>query len=391
MIKIQNKKDCCGCSACVQKCPKTCIRMKPDEEGFLYPSIDQTVCVDCGLCENVCPVINKREEIVPVITLAVKNINEEIRLKSSSGGVFSALAIKVLKDGGLVFGAKFNEKWEVVHDCIEEIDDLHLFQGSKYVQSAIGETFSQAKSFLRKGKIVLFSGTPCQIAGLKNFLGEEYLNLLTVEVVCHGTPSPMIWSDYLHYLIVNQKIKGARSLSDISSISFRSKVTGWKNSSFEIRTAMGNSFRETFNTNIFMKGFLNNLYLRPSCYCCPARKGRSGADISLADFWGVSNLHKGIDDDKGIGLVFANSSSGIDYLESIAPTLSSIESVYDVAVKYNPCIVTNVEEPLSREDFFNDYKEKKIYAIKSVCKDMEPSILKRCINVIKAILRTVVL
>lgn len=391
MIKIQNKKDCCGCSACVQKCPKTCIRMKPDEEGFLYPSIDQTVCVDCGLCENVCPVINKREERVPVITLAVKNINEEIRLKSSSGGVFSALAIKVLKDGGLVFGAKFNEKWEVVHDCIEEIDDLHLFQGSKYVQSAIGETFSQAKSFLRKGKIVLFSGTPCQIAGLKNFLGEEYLNLLTVEVVCHGTPSPMIWRDYLHYLIVNQKIKGARSLSDISSISFRSKVTGWKNFSFEIRTAMGNSFRETFNANIFMKGFLNNLYLRPSCYCCPARKGRSGADISLADFWGVSNLHKRIDDDKGIGLVFANSSSGIDYLESIAPTLSSIESVYDVAVKYNPCIVTNVEEPLSREDFFNDYKEKKIYAIKSVCKDLEPSILKRCINVIKAILRTIVL
>ena len=303
MIHILDKKDCCGCSACVQRCPKNCIRMYPDEEGFLYPSIDETLCVDCGLCEKVCPVLNKGDERIPVRAVAIKNDDENIRLNSSSGGAFTALAIKILNEGGVVFGARFNDEWEVVHDYIENADNLHLFRGSKYVQSYIGVTYLQAESFLKNGRKVLFSGTSCQIAGLKRFLGREYENLLTVDVICHGVPSPIVWKDYLDDLISRKKIKGVSSLEDISTVSFRSKVTGWHIFSMEITGRSGGKLSEPLSKNVFMQGFLNNMYLRPSCYDCPARKGKSGSDISLGDYWGVENHHPCFADDAGVGLV----------------------------------------------------------------------------------------
>ncbi|MBQ2112136.1 MAG: Coenzyme F420 hydrogenase/dehydrogenase, beta subunit C-terminal domain, partial [Bacteroidales bacterium] len=303
MIRIQDKKDCCGCTACVQICPKTCIRMVPDEEGFLYPSVEETVCIGCGLCEKVCPVMNRGEERIPVRTLAVKNKNEEIRFKSSSGGAFSALATRILDAGGVVFGAKFDEEWTVVHDYIESVDALYLFQGSKYVQSNIGNTFSLAETFLESGRKVLFSGTPCQIAGLKRFLRKDYDNLVTADVICHGVPSPMVWRDYLKDLITGNKLKGVSSLNDITGVSFRSKMTGWRK--FSIVVTGNDKFRmaETIDKNIFMQGFLNNLYLRPSCYDCPSRKGRSGSDLSLGDFWGVDERYPDFVDDMGVGVI----------------------------------------------------------------------------------------
>ena len=235
MINIKVKQDCCGCSACMQICPKQSITMVTDNEGFLYPEVNNTTCIDCGLCEKVCPVLNQNDGSQPIEVYAAKNNNEQIRLKSSSGGIFTLLAEKIIAEGGVVFGAKFNTDWSVVHSYTETIDGLEDFRGSKYVQSSIGDNFLKAKQFLTDGRKVLFSGTPCQIAGLKHFLRKEYDNLLTIEVVCHGAPSPRVWKDYLEYRKerVYKKGKNTVSLSQnempqIVGIAFRDKTNGWQ-------------------------------------------------------------------------------------------------------------------------------------------------------------------
>lgn len=197
MINILNKQDCCGCSACVQRCPKQCISLHEDEEGFLYPKVNLDTCIDCGLCEKVCPVLHQAEERVPLEVFAAKNPNEQIRMESSSGGVFTQLAEQTIEAGGVVFGVKWNEHFEAVHAYTETKEGLSAFRGSKYVQSRVGATFKQAEQFLKQGRQVLFSGTPCQIAALKLFLRKDYENLLAVDFICHGTPSPGVFRWYL--------------------------------------------------------------------------------------------------------------------------------------------------------------------------------------------------
>ena len=201
MIKISHKKDCCGCGACVQRCPKHCIAMQEDKEGFLYPVINKTKCTNCGLCEKVCPVINQGHCNNPIKTYAAINPKNDVRIASSSGGVFTVLAEDIINSNGVVFGAAFNNEWNVEHTCVENIKDLEKLRGSKYVQSNIGNSYQEAESFLKEGREVLFSGTPCQIAALKLFLRKEYKNLTTVDFVCHGVPSPAVWRKYLHETI----------------------------------------------------------------------------------------------------------------------------------------------------------------------------------------------
>ena len=200
MIEIKEKSSCCGCEACVQCCPKQCLTMHEDCEGFLYPQVDESSCIDCGLCEKVCPVIHQNASQEPLSSYIAINPNEEIRLKSSSGGIFTLLAEKIIAEGGVVFGARFDENWDVVHAWTDTIEGLAPLCGSKYVQSRIGNTYNEAKDFLKQGRKVLFSGTPCQIAGLKKFLRKEYANLLTVDFICHGVPSPGVWRRYLSEL-----------------------------------------------------------------------------------------------------------------------------------------------------------------------------------------------
>lgn len=273
MLDIKIKSDCCGCSACIQICPKQCISMNEDNEGFLYPEIEKDICINCGLCEKVCPELYPGIMRKPLKVFAIKNKDEEIRKKSSSGGIFTVLAETVIREGGVVFGAKFNENWEVVHDYTVTKDGLAAFRGSKYVQSRMGDCFSKAKSFLDQGKKVLFSGTPCQIAGLKRFLRKEYNNLLTVDFICHGVPSPKVWRMYLDETVVRQCEKKAF----IEEVSFRDKRLGWKKYSVSLlfSTTIGNGAKnsvlvsEPFTENLFMRGFLYDVYLRPSCYQCP--------------------------------------------------------------------------------------------------------------------------
>ena len=220
MINITNKDECCGCSACVQICPKQCISFNEDLQGFRYPSIDADICINCGLCSKVCPFFNHGRQNVHMGVFAAVNSDDEIRIRSSSGGLFSLLAQQIIIEGGIVFGARFDENWEVKHDWAETIEQIAMFRGSKYVQSRIEGCYKTVQSFLNEGRTVLFSGTPCQILGLKNFLIKEYDNLITVGIVCHGVPSPLIWRDYL------KTIKGQNRIKTIST---RYKDTSWRN------------------------------------------------------------------------------------------------------------------------------------------------------------------
>ena len=321
MIDIKEKHNCCGCSACVQICPKQCISMSADNEGFLYPQVNSLICIDCGLCEKVCPVINQNEPREPLAIYAAKNINEEIRLKSSSGGIFTLLAEHVIAEGGVVFGARFNEDWEVIHDYTETIEGLEPFRGSKYVQSVIGDNFIKAKRFLTDGRKVLFSGTPCQIAGLKKYLRKEYTNLLTVDIICHGVPSSLVWRKYKNEII--KLANSCENLSDsimLNNVNFRDKKNGWKD--YQCTYSVVNTF-DNKKTNFtyehfqdpYMRLFISNYSLRPSCYDCPSKAGKSGSNITLGDCWGIKRLIKSFDDDRGVGVcVIHNNSELLDII-----------------------------------------------------------------------------
>lgn len=358
MIEIVEKSDCVGCEACVQRCPKQCIVMKEDAEGFLYPQIDIEKCIDCGLCERVCPVINQGEPRKPLVAYAAKNQDESVRLSSSSGGVFTALAEQVIAQGGVVFGARFDESWNVVHDYVETIEGLSAFRGAKYVQSRIGQSFLRAETFLKQGRMVLFSGLPCQITGLKKFLRKDYDNLITVELFCHGVPSPMVWKRFLEEEVAIPHIR-------LKSISFRDKVSGWKNYSFFYSQEDANGVqlhRMPFAKNLFMRGFLADLYLRPSCYHCPAKQFKSGSDLTIGDYWGVKLAHPELDDDKGVSAVLVNTDRGVKILQTVQH-ISLYASTFENVVKCNPALMKSAQEPAKRPLFFellNQYKVSEI-------------------------------
>ena len=286
MIDIKRKGDCCGCEACVQICPKKCIDVSRDNQGFLYPQVDKESCVNCSLCEKVCPVINKAtpSQNTPSTLYAVKSSDDTIREQSSSGGFFSLLADYVLTKGGIVYGAAFDAAFNVCHSRVDNIADLYKLRGSKYVQSRIGQTFSECKIDLNAGKLVLFTGTPCQISALSYFLHKEYDNLIKVEVVCHGVPSPMIYQQYLKETV----IKDVQDRT-ITKVNFRTKLGSWKKYFFTVEYedhGERDMYKECVTDSLYMKGFLSDLYVRPSCFECPAKNFTSRADFTIADFWG---------------------------------------------------------------------------------------------------------
>lgn len=348
MINIRHKHDCCGCSACSQRCPKHCILMQMDCEGFLYPQVDISKCVDCHLCEKVCPVINQYEARTPLNVYAAKNSDDEVRHQSSSGGIFTLLAEQTIKDGSVVFGACWDKEWNVKHDCVDNISDLYRFRSSKYLQSVIGDNYLKAEHFLKTGRKVMFTGTPCQIAGIKHFLRKEYDNLLAVEVICHSVPSPGVWQQYLTTRLHTLKWEK----SDIRYISFRDKKTGWKTYSFVIENENGNILTELSSKNAFMRGFLADLYTRPSCHACPAKQLRSGSDLTLGDFWGIESLMPEIDDDKGVSAIIVNSDKGKQVLHNINVELHEVQ--YNELTTRNPALVKSFPITPKRTDFFKE-------------------------------------
>lgn len=372
MIDIKEKVKCCGCNACVQICPKHCIVMQEDEEGFLYPKVNTDECINCNLCEKVCPIINQNEPCQPLKVFAAKNSNKVKRTQSSSGGLFIALAEQIIKQDGVVFGACFDSNWEIEHQFTETLDGLFPLMRSKYVQSRIGNTFKEAEQFLKQEKMVLYVGTSCQIAGLKRFLRKNYENLITVDFICHGVPSPKVWRKYLREEFEEQSMlclsaekntilsSSLNSISSIKDINFRAKSYNgydWEKSGFvifgkSVNKNQHNSVLSSYkhNENPFMKGFLANIYLRPSCYHCPAKSGRSGADITLADFWGIQKIDPSFYDKAGVGCAIINSTKGQTLFNTIDAEI--IDSNLEAVTNNNYLYYRSVSMPKCRDFFF---------------------------------------
>ena len=350
MIRVDliEKTKCTGCAACASVCPANSITMKEDKEGFLQPSIDKKKCIGCHKCEKICPILNKETEREGE-TKAYAAINKDaaIRAKSSSGGIFHSLAKWMIEQqGGVVFGARFDDQWEVMHDYTETLEGIAPFMGSKYVQSRIGDSFRQAKRFLEDGRWVLFSGTPCQLGGLRAFLGKEYERLMQVDLICHGVPSPKVWRSYLKDCVDGK----------IVSISFRDKKDGWKGlQNVSINTTTLN-ISEKQMANSFYRGFLRNVYLRKSCYDCQFRAYHRNSDITLADYWGVDKLCPEMFDNKGTSIVFAHTEKGRKCLEGLGDSVTFLPQTRENAVKYNPIMDRENPKDVKRKRFFRVFR-----------------------------------
>ena len=337
---------CCGCTACMSVCPKQCISMEVDSEGFLYPVVDQSLCIDCEACVRTCPFHHPAESHKPEEVFAAINTNEGIRMESSSGGVFTIMAEKVINDGGVVFGAKYTADWQVEIVPAETIDELAAFRGSKYLQARMGNSLQQCKQFLRDGRKVLFSGTPCQIAGLKHYLRKDFDNLIAVDFVCHGVPSPKVWGRYLSE-VTNA---GRKAIRDIK---FRDKPQGWKRFNFTLdyeESEKSYSISSYNGDNHYMRAFLSDMILRPSCYNCQAKSGRSQSDITIGDFWGIETVLPSMDDDKGTSLVLVHTEKG---KQIFADAQVKTEVVaYEDAFAHNPAIEHSARAHDHRQGFF---------------------------------------
>lgn len=348
MISITAKEYCTGCHACAASCPKNCIAMTADEEGFLYPHVNQTECIDCGKCEKVCPLLNHKTQNTDALQIgyAAYNTNEEIRLNSSSGGIFTLLAEYIIHSGGIVFGAAMSEDCKSVrHIAVETIKDLEKIRGSKYVQSTIGDTYKIAKQALDAGRLVLFTGTPCQISGLLSFLGKEYDNLFTQDLICHGVPSPSVWSRYAE---VREKESG----SLVRRVFFRHKKYGWKRFSVLFEFSNNTKYMKDLRTDTFMQGFLANIYLRPSCYKCVFKTVERQADITLADFWGIQKEFPELNDDKGISFVWIHSENGLNLFKQISGQIISQQVDVNYALSHNTAAIKCPSTPKNRNQFF---------------------------------------
>ncbi len=382
MIILEDKKKCSGCHACASICPQNCIQMTADSEGFLYPKVDKEKCNNCHLCEKICPVINtgKVREQIDTKAYAAKNTDEYIRKDSSSGGIFTLLAERILKQNGIVFGAAFNQDFELEHIGVEAVEDLQKLRGSKYVQSKIGNAYLDAKIALEKGRKVLFTGTPCQIGGLKAFLRKDYQNLYTQDLICHGAPSPLAWKRYRDEL---EEIRNAK----IEFVSFRNKEKSWKKYSVVFSFANGTQLVEPFVENAYMKAFLKNLSLRPSCYTCAFKRVERVADITLADFWGIENVLPEMDDDKGTSLVLTHSEKGKLLLDEVYTKLQLRETSVQLALHENSsAILSSVCHP-KRDKFFLRINQKSFEKLVRNCTKEKFSI--RLKNKIKGGLRRI--
>ena len=356
MPKLANNKQCCGCGTCENICPRSCIEMRQDEKGFLYPKIDGNKCISCGMCEKSCPVLNyktKSPTVIKAVYAAYTN-DEKIRLESSSGGIFSEIAEYVLQSGGVVFGCAMSEDCKKAwHIMIEKPKDLKYLRGSKYLQSEIRHTYRETKEALKQQRLVLYSGTPCQIAGLKAYLGNNtYNNLLTVDVICHGVSPQLVWENYLCTL--ENKFS-----ANADTISFRNKLYGWKNFNLSCSFKNGLEYHGKVGYDLFLRGFVSDYYLRESCYNCKFKGKNIQSDITLGDFWGIDNVLPEINDDKGVSVVLVHSKKGQSAINSISNKIKLFEVSEQNALASNPAYYKSVMPNGVRHAFFRDLNKKK--------------------------------
>ena len=351
MIHIEDKKECCGCWACYNACPKHCIGMKEDEEGFRYPVVDASLCIDCGLCEKVCPVIHADKADTPHAQqgFLAQHKNEDIRKESTSGGAFTAIASWIIRQGGIVYGAGYRKGTFIVeHQGVETEKDLSVFRNSKYVQSNVMNTFKEALGHLKAGRWVCFSGTPCQIEGFRSFLrGREYEKLVCVDLVCRGIPSPRILTRYIE---AQQALIGG----EFTNVLFRDKHYGYHYSSFSIyNKEKGKDYHKGVDSNAYLRAFFNNLSDRPSCYDCRFKKRYRKSDLTLWDCFPIEKFTKQMDG-KGTTRVLVQSDKGEMIMNAIRDELRTVRVEPDKLVKDVREMFHSVPMNPQREQFFTD-------------------------------------
>ena len=353
---VCDKVKCSGCGACMNICPKNAIKFEKNSEGFSYPVIDNDKCINCGACKRVCPVLNGKTFSDKIVECyAAKSNDANIKKKSSSGGIFSHLALNIIHDDGVVYGACMNN-FSVKHIKVSSEKELNKILGSKYVQSNVGFVYKEVLDDLSNGKKVLFSGTPCQISGLRSFLKKEYHNLYCVSVMCHGVMNDFVLNKRIQYF---DELYSTR----VTNINFRSKKNGWEHASIEISSDRINKVYR-FNDDPLMLLYLNNYVLRESCYNCSA-KGLSGngADIILGDYWGIGNVHKEFFDSSGVSCVIVKTEKGKKIFDNICDDLLTIETKYEDIIKFNGAFYNSVLRPMERNIVFDELKGSNIKII----------------------------
>jgi coenzyme F420-reducing hydrogenase beta subunit len=400
MIEITDKSKCCGCGACYNVCTSNAIAMQEDSEGFLYPAINSKFCTKCGLCIKICPMMNFKNHFqnTDLKVYGAKNKNIEEQKKSSSGGLFSLFANYILEKNGIVFGSAFNDKWHVIHKFIDKKENLDDLRRSKYVQSDIGIVYKQTKKFLEQDKWVLFSGAPCQIAGLKNYLQKDYERLYTMDFICHSVPSPKVWQMFL---------KQNFDISKIEKINFREKEFRWdkfflkiyfkKNIVYPRNSTLMRKLglilpKKVFNILFsrllyvsFFKAFMFSLISRPSCHNCSFKGKKKQSDITVSDLWGIFELAPELYDKNGVSMVILNSLKGKFLFETVKNNLDFAEINPEKISKFNPCFITSTKPHPKRQDFFDSYQTEPLNDL--INRLLHKPFLKRCFNFLKNRLR----
>lgn len=353
-IQDRDEKKCCGCRACEQICPKRAISMHKNAEGFLYPVLDEVSCIKCGLCENVCPMMNRPEGERIRAVYAVQHKKEDILKASSSGGVFRLLADEVIQDGGYVVGCVWNDEYQPVLRIAHSLEELSPMQGSKYVSSDTNTVFSQVKQLLEANESVLFTGTPCQCAGLIRFLRKPYDKLLTADFLCHGIPSQIVFASYLDH------IRARRRIPKITSFQFRDKSKrGWGHVSSYTWEKGGKTHKKYMvgMTDPYDYGFLNGYFNRYSCYECPFRGDMHFTDFTFCDYWGVERYHQ-MDSEKGVSAISLNSEKAIQYSQRLRKNAVWIETAAEQVAVDNPALLHDHAEnvPTLRAKIYGEIK-----------------------------------
>ncbi|KUJ94828.1 MAG: F420 hydrogenase beta subunit [Desulfonauticus sp. 38_4375] len=346
---------CSGCFACYNVCPAGAIEIVLSREGFYVPKIDKSLCTNCGLCLKVCPVVNapsSEDRFSEPKVYISWSLDEKTRLNSSSGGLYPELAKLILENGGIVFAVGWNKEWLPQHKEVSDYSQLSETLGSKYVQSYVGDTYRRIAELTEYGKKVLFVGTPCQVAGLRNFIKQRRViedSVFLVDLVCFGTPSPSVFKKYLTENFNNKKI---------TAISFRDKVTGWSTSSFSIYDKTSRIYSVPLFKDSFLRGFLIKLYLTRICYSCPFSKLPRQGDITLGDFWGVPDKYK---DEKGVSVVLVNSEKGEELFNQLREKqiIFAEQVSLETATKSNPRIVSgHMKMPNERDKLLMEIHSK---------------------------------
>ena len=351
-VLFETKENCCACGACLNICPKKAISMREDEHGFLYPEINKDTCIRCGMCKKVCAFQNNEILNSPIKCFAAVSADRAQAEKSASGGIFAAIATKTLERGGTVFGAAFDDSRRVHHISVDKQSRLCALQGSKYTQSDTETTYSEVKELLKCGKDVLYSGTPCQIAGLQGFLGKDYENLITVDIVCHGVPNNKMLLDYIAML--EEKHGGS-----LTSFTFRDKSIGWGiNGSAKIGKKKITLWA---SASSYLYYFTRGWIYRENCYKCKYASSHRPADLTLGDFWGIEKQHPdyigkhGWDESKGISLIIANTEKGVLLLEKLGEALELKPTEFDKIAAGNTQL-RQPSKPGKREELLDAYK-----------------------------------